>query len=86
MPRLEKTDEQSEAILDVEEAQPLLDYLRKFEWASRPHVIVERLWHTGMRLGALHSLNVDDCADENERLELHHRPATLSNGKLPRGD
>lgn len=83
MPELSKTDEQSEQILDHEDAKELLEYQRKFDHASRSHVIIEILWHTGMRLGALHSLNVDDYDSEAERLELHHRPerdTALKNG------
>jgi len=83
MPKLKKTDEQSEAILNDEEAEALLEYQRKFEYASRSHVIVELLWHTGMRLGALHSLDVDDYDPEGERLALRHRPDSetpLKNG------
>lgn len=83
MPQLKKTDEQSEAILDGEEAEALLEYQRKFEYASRAHVIIEILWHSGMRLGALHSLDVDDYDAEEERLEVYHRPNSetpLKNG------
>lgn len=43
MPSLDKTDEQSETILDTEQAETLLAYQRKFEYASRSHVIGEIL-------------------------------------------
>ncbi|WP_049893247.1 tyrosine-type recombinase/integrase [Natronococcus jeotgali] len=84
MPKLEKTDEQSETILEVDQAEALLEYQRKFEHASRPHIIIEILWHTGIRLGALHSLDLDDYDEEHERLALRHRPESetpLKNGK-----
>ncbi|MEA1930252.1 MAG: site-specific integrase, partial [Euryarchaeota archaeon] len=55
MPSLNKTDEQSESILETDQAKPLIKYLRKFEYASRPNVIMEILWHTGIRLGSLHA-------------------------------
>jgi site-specific recombinase XerD len=83
MPELSKTDEQSDTIIDIEDAEMLLKYQRKFEYASRPHVIFEILWHTGIRLGALHSLDIDDYDDEAERIELKHRPkegTPLKNG------
>ena len=83
-PSLDKTDEQSESILNTEEAESLLDYLRKFDYASRSHVIMEILWHTGIRLGALHALDVNDYDEEEERLSIRHRPDTgtpLKNGK-----
>jgi site-specific recombinase XerD len=84
MPELKKTDEQANTILGREEAEALLEYQRKFEYASRSHVIVELLWHTGIRLGALHALDVADYDGESERLELHHRPDSdtpLKNGE-----
>lgn len=55
MPTLDKTDEQKESILNTNEARNLLEYQRRFEYASRSHVILEILWHTGIRLGALYS-------------------------------
>jgi len=76
MPQLRKGDGQSEDILNTDEATGILEYQRKFEYACRRHVIMEILWHTGVRLGALHSLDVDDYDDEEERLEFHHRPGS----------
>jgi site-specific recombinase XerD len=83
MPTLSKEDEQSESILTAEEAEPVLEYLRRFEYASRSHTILELLWHTGMRLGAIQSLDRDDYDDEKEVLTVHHRPergTPLKNG------
>jgi integrase len=84
MPKLDNTDEQAESILETEQAEALIEYQRKFEYASRPHVIVEILWHTGIRLGTLHALDIDDYDEENERLIIRHRPESgtpLKNGK-----
>lgn len=83
-PVLKKSDEQSEKILRADRAGEILEYLRKFEYASRRHLIVELLWHTGMRLGALQGLDVADYDDENERLSIRHQPETgtaLKNGR-----
>ncbi len=82
-PTLTKSDEQSETILDTDAAIDLLEYQRQFEYADRKHVVMEILWHTGVRLGALHSLDLGDYDGENERLAFHHRPETdtpLKNG------
>jgi site-specific recombinase XerD len=83
MPTLDKSDEQSESILTTEEAEELIEHQRRFEYASRPHLIMEILWHTGIRLGALRALDVDDFDGEDERLNVCHRPDTetrLKNG------
>jgi len=84
MPVLKKHDEQASGILDGDDADELLSYLRRFKYASRPHVILEILWQTGMRLGALRSLDVDDYDGENKSLLLEHRPdmdTPLKNGE-----
>ncbi|NUC73613.1 tyrosine-type recombinase/integrase [Haloterrigena sp. SYSU A558-1] len=84
MPKLSKEDEQSESILELEEAEAVLEYLRQFEYATREHVIIEVLWHTGMRLGAFNSIDLGDYDSERETLEIRHRPETgtaLKNGK-----
>lgn len=76
MPTLSKEDEQSEDILRAERAEDILSYLRRFEWASRKHVILKVLWHTGMRLGAIQSLDIDDYQQGEKRLAVRHRPET----------
>lgn len=76
MPTLDKSDEQADSILTTDEAERLIRYQRKYEYASRPHVIAEILWHTGIRLGALRALDIDDYDGEEERLRVRHRPDT----------
>jgi site-specific recombinase XerD len=83
LPTLSNDDEQREEILRGEQAEAVLDYLRRFEYASRAHVVLELLWHTGIRLGALHALDLDDYHRDEERLEVRHRPdagTSLKNG------
>jgi site-specific recombinase XerD len=74
LPTLSKEDEQREEILGTEQAEEVLSYLRRFEYASRTHVVLELLWHTGLRLGTLHALDVDDYHRDEGRLEVRHRP------------
>jgi len=83
LPTLSNEEEQREEILRTEQAEDVLEHLRRFEYASRTHVVLELLWHTGIRLGALHALDVDDYDGGEERLEVRHRPETetcLKNG------
>lgn len=83
MPSTSKEDEQSQEILRSEQAGEVLDYLQKFNYGSREHVLLELIWHTGMRVGAVHSLDVDDYCSDEEYLEVHHRPENetpLKNG------
>ncbi|WP_159899206.1 tyrosine-type recombinase/integrase [Salinirussus salinus] len=74
LPSLSKHEDQRDAMLNAEEAEELLQYLRTFETATRTHALIEVLWHTGMRIGAVHSLDLDDYDPEEQYLELRHRP------------
>jgi len=83
LPTLSNEDEQREEILRSDQAEPLLEFLRRFEYASRTHVMLELLWHTGIRLGSLVAIDLDDYHPEKQRLEIRHRPDSdtgLKNG------
>ncbi len=62
--------------LDSEQATKVLSYLEKYEYATFGHVTVALLWHTMMRVGAAHSLDLDDYCSDEQYLEVHHRPET----------
>jgi site-specific recombinase XerD len=74
MPSLAKNEDRRTAILDEEAAHELIKYLRKFEFSTRIHALVELLWHTGMRIGAAHSIDVEDYDPEEQFIEVRHRP------------
>ena len=83
LPTLSNDDEQCEEILRSEQAEDVLEYLRQSEYASRTHVVLELFWHTGIRLGSLIALDLEDYYPEQQRLELKHRPeadTSLKNG------
>lgn len=62
------------AFLDPDTALEIRDYLRKMQYASRDHVVFELLWHTGIRMGGLVGLDLEDYDPRYDILELHHRP------------
>ncbi|MFC3478743.1 site-specific integrase [Halobacterium litoreum] len=78
IPDLSKTDEVSDSKIPPERIPPILDYLDRYEYASRDHVVVLVLWHTGARLGGVRSLDLRDLdLDSNSpAIEFHHRPDT----------
>lgn len=84
LPSPSKNEERREEILREGRAEDILNYLRQFEYASRAHTLLELLWHTGLRIGAVHGLDIEDYDGKEERLYLNHRPDThtpLKNGK-----
>ncbi|WP_232688031.1 tyrosine-type recombinase/integrase [Halobacterium zhouii] len=76
IPALSNADEVSDSKMVPERAPPILKYLERYEYASRDHVIVLLMWHTGARLGGVRSLDLQDCDldDSNPGVEYVHRP------------
>lgn len=84
LPDIDREEESRDVLLDEAFAEDLLEYLQRFEYASRDHLIVALLWHTGIRLGTLRSFDVDDWDSEEMYLRVRHRPESgtpLKNGK-----
>jgi integrase len=75
-PTLDPGDNQREVMLEADEAEDLLGYLRRFNYASLDHVVVALLWHTGLRAGAARALDVGDFDADARRLGVRHRPET----------
>jgi len=69
--------------LDPERVADLLEHMDEFRYASRDHVVLLLMFHTGCRVGALHALDLDDFHREGRFLEFVHRPPStaLKNGK-----
>jgi integrase len=67
---------QRDVKLDADEAEALLNYLERFEYASFAHTLVLLLWRTGMRIGSIRSLDVSDFRADDEYLSVNHRPDT----------
>lgn len=83
IPKVDPEEEARDTILDTARSEEILDYLEQFHYASRNHVIVAVLWHTGIRLGTLRSFDVGDFDTDDQCLRARHRPETetpLKNG------
>lgn len=81
-PTLSGDDNIREEMLDSERATQILSYLEKYEYASRPHVVLTLMWHTMMRVGEIHGLDCGDYDSANRSLQVVHRPesgTTLKN-------
>lgn len=66
VPGLSKSERVNTEKLPSQRATEILEYLDRFEYASRRHVMFLLLWRTTMRIGTLHSLDVDDLYLTNE--------------------
>jgi integrase len=61
-------------MLETERAEQVLTHLEKYEYATIDHVTVALMWHTMMRIGGVHALDVDDYHPDEQYVEVRHRP------------
>jgi len=78
LPSLSDSEEVSDSTIAPERVLDILEWLDRYEYASRDHVIWSLIWHTGARVGAVRALDLEDCDLEGEKLGLdyRHRPET----------
>jgi len=76
LPTVEPAEEAKEEHLEEKRAEEILAHLERFSYASREHVILAILWHTGIRLRSLRTFDVGDFDPEEQCLDLRHRPKT----------
>lgn len=83
-PTLRDGENVRNVMLDSDRAKEVLEYLEKYEYASRPHVVLTLMWHTMMRVGAVHALDVEDYDSDQQCIAVVHRPETgtpIKNGE-----
>lgn len=83
-PELPDGAESRDVHLKAERAERILEELGQYRPASTEHVVLALLWRTGMRRGALRSLDVDNLRPDEHAVVLEHRPETgtkLKNGE-----
>jgi site-specific recombinase XerD len=84
IPDLETSEKTSGEIIPLDQIEEMLDYLYKYEYATRTHAAFQLMWHTCMRMGSLESIDLKDWHPDRNQIELHHRPDSdtpLKNGE-----
>ncbi|MWG34148.1 site-specific integrase [Halomarina oriensis] len=76
LPTVSGAEQARETTIDPARAEAAIEYLDRYQYASRQHVVMLLLWRTGMRTGAIRSLDLEDIDLEDDSLELKHRPET----------
>lgn len=76
VPSIDKNEWIRDKEIKPERVQATVQHLGKYRYASIDHLTMQLLWHTGIRVGALHSLDVDDFTeiDNQPVLKIRHRP------------
>jgi len=85
VPQVDGEEEQRDVMLDTDHAEEILQRLSKYYYASREHVLFAVLWETGMRIGAVRSLDLCDVNLEDRFFKLVHRPDTGTTLKNDQG-
>lgn len=72
-----------ERMIPFDHAKDLLDYLKKFKYTTKDHIMVAIMCHTGCRRWAMCGLDLDDYSPVRERdsgqyglFRFHYRPDT----------
>jgi len=78
LPTVSAAEGVSDSTLEPDRATVILDYLALHHYASRKHVTLLLLWHTGARVGAIRGLDLRDCDLEGDSpgIQFVHRPET----------
>ncbi len=73
-PTLSGDDNVRDVMVDAEEAEQILNYLHKYEYASERHVCFHLMWRAALRRGAIVALDIQDYDSDDQALEIKHRP------------
>lgn len=76
IPEIPDGKQSRDKMIDSEFAANILEHLEKYEYARVQHVMWLLMVEAGLRISALHSLDVDDLErlDDGGKLHLEHRP------------
>ncbi|WP_255151768.1 tyrosine-type recombinase/integrase [Halorarius halobius] len=84
LPSRNRETEARDTMLNADDAEEMLNHLRKYQYATRTHALLELMWHVGCRKGTVRAFDLGDFHSRNQTLEAHHRPDTdtpLKNGR-----
>jgi site-specific recombinase XerD len=84
VPSPNSNEESRDRFIEQDQAETILDHLRKFKYGSRDHILFAVFWETGARISGVRAIDVDDVDVEEQIIELRHRPeggTALKNGK-----
>lgn len=73
-PSLSEEENTRDVMVDAEDAEAILGYLRKYEYASERHVVFRLMWRAGLRRGTIVALDKGDYDQDEQSLEIVHRP------------
>jgi len=83
IPDIKRGEDQRDTMINSEQAESILEYLELMEYGALRHALFFLLWHTGMRLGTVRAIDLEDYNSSEEYIQTVHRPSAgtpLKNG------
>jgi site-specific recombinase XerD len=74
VPKLDRDEDVSDDKIEPERAMEILDYLNKYEYASRNHAMFRILFRTGVRTGGLRTLDLNGYHSDQQFIEVENHP------------
>jgi integrase len=84
IPDVDDEEAVSNTLLESERADEVMDYLKRYKYASKRHALFATLWDTGCRIGAVHAVDCCHFDADKKALTIKHQPdlgTRLKNGK-----
>jgi site-specific recombinase XerD len=75
-PDVTPSENARDVMLESERAAEILEHMERYEYCSARHVALSLMWHTMMRIGGVHALDLEDYEADEQYLEVHHRAET----------
>mgnify|MGYP000194574002 FL=1 len=76
LPQLGMDEDVNDTAITPEEAEAILEYLDKYEYATLRHLIFYTLWHTGIRTSTLRAFDVTDFHPTEGYLKANNRESS----------
>lgn len=79
VPNAKKGERSRDVKVPKDQAEAILAYMDKYEYASLRHLIFAMIWHTGARISGIRALDLEDYYPDRYRkplVEFVHRPDT----------
>lgn len=74
MPDIDVGEDTRDDLVTSKEAERILEYCEKYEYATPGHVTFYLLWHTGIRSRTARALYVSDYNSAEQYLDISHQP------------
>lgn len=86
IPQVTREQAVSNEKVPLEQAEQILRYLKKYEYASRRHALFKTLWHTGCRISGAIALDVEDLVVDGDGAILQFQNREVQGTPLKNGN